>query len=259
MVKVEQASDSSERCRDELNNNMGNYDAQTINAANPLVRFAHRHRIRQSLALALPRMGCGKLLDYGCGSGVFLSEIILRRPGCAVGYEPIMTERTHASLPIFDTLAELELEGPYNLITLFETIEHLSDEELGLFLEFASRVLTPNGAILISAPVEIGPALIFKDLNRFALRRKGSEHRALELLRAAIFGIPARRAENLKTSHRGFDFREARNNLRDRGWATDVLSYGPLPTLYMVRQLAGISVGLPSLAVSGLRKLAHEL
>ena len=141
-----------------------------------------------------------------------------------------MTERAHSSLPIFDTLAEVELRGPYNLITLFETIEHLSDEELGLFLKFARKVLTPTGGILISAPVEIGPALIFKDLNRFALQRKQSEHRTLELLKAAIFGIPARRAEDLRTSHRGFDFRKARNNLWYRGWVTDLLAYGPLPT-----------------------------
>jgi SAM-dependent methyltransferase len=209
---------------------MGNYDAQTVNAANPVVRFAHRSRVRRSLALALPRLGSGKLLDYGCGSGVFLSEVIARQPGCAVGYEPFMTERARASLPIFGTLAELELRGPYNLITLFETIEHLSDDELELFLKFARRVLTPTGGILMSGPIEIGPALVFKDLSRFAFRRKGSEHRPLELLKAAIFGIPARRAENLKTSHRGFDFRRARNDLRNRGWETDVLAYGPLPT-----------------------------
>jgi hypothetical protein len=91
---------------------MSNYDAQTIYASNPLVRFAHRNRVRRSLALALPRLGDGKLLDYGCGSGVFVSEVIARHPGCAVGYEPFMTERSHASLPIFDTLARLELEGP---------------------------------------------------------------------------------------------------------------------------------------------------
>jgi 2-polyprenyl-3-methyl-5-hydroxy-6-metoxy-1,4-benzoquinol methylase len=209
---------------------MGNYDAQTINARNPLARFAHRNRIRRSLALALARMGSGKLLDYGCGSGVFVSEVVARHPGCAVGYEPYMTERARASLPIFDSRAEVELYGPYNLITLFETIEHLSEEELGSFLELAERVLTPRGGILISAPIEIGPALIFKDLNRFALRRKQSEHRLLELLKAAILGIPARRAENLKTSHRGFDFRRVRNDLRTRGWETEVVAYGPLPS-----------------------------
>ena len=208
---------------------MSNYDVQTIYASNPLVRFAHRNRVRRSLALALPRLRDGKLLDYGCGSGVFVSEVIARHPGCAVGYEPFMTERSHASLPIFDTLARLELEGPYNLITLFETIEHLSDEELGAFLNFAGKVLTPTGGVLISGPIEIGPALILKDLNRSTLRGKPSEHRPLELLKAAIFAIPARRAENLKTSHRGFDFRQARNDLRNRGWETSVLAYGPLP------------------------------
>src|SRR5215813_13850188 len=40
---------------------VSNYDAQTINAPNPLVRFAHRNRVRRSLTLALPRLGSGKL------------------------------------------------------------------------------------------------------------------------------------------------------------------------------------------------------
>jgi trans-aconitate methyltransferase len=91
----------------EKSEHMANYDAQTMNAPNPLVRFAPRNRIRRSLALAPPRLGSGKLLDYGCGSGVFVSEVIARHPGCAVGYEPFMIERARASLPIFDTRARL--------------------------------------------------------------------------------------------------------------------------------------------------------
>jgi hypothetical protein len=70
-----------------------NYDQQTINSRNPLARYAHRTRVKRSVQLATPRVGLGKIMDYGCGSGVFLSKMNSIREGAAVGYEPYMTER----------------------------------------------------------------------------------------------------------------------------------------------------------------------
>jgi 2-polyprenyl-3-methyl-5-hydroxy-6-metoxy-1,4-benzoquinol methylase len=197
------------------------YDGGTIHARNPLARYAHRSRIRRSLILALPRLGSGRVLDYGCGSGVFVAEVLMRRPGAAIGYEPYMTERTRGLLPIYNSLSDVETHGPYQLITLFETIEHLSSGERDTFLDFARRNVAVGGSLLISAPIEIGPALIVK--------RRASEHQLGELLKAAFLGIPARRAEDIKTSHRGFDFRETLRTLRDTGWEPRVLGYGPLP------------------------------
>lgn len=207
------------------------YDAGTVNAHNPLARYAHRNRIRRSLELALPRLGGGRVLDYGCGPGVFVAEVLAhtRRAEAAVGYEPFMTERSRAQLPIYSTLSEIEQHGPYELITLFETIEHLSSQERSEFLDCVRKNLRAGGTLLISAPIEIGPALIMKDLNRFALRMRPSEHHLFELLRAAVLGIPARRAEDIKSSHRGFDFRKIITELRTAGWNARVLRYGPLP------------------------------
>jgi SAM-dependent methyltransferase len=194
------------------------------------VRYAHRDRVRRSLTFALARLGDGRLLDYGCGSGAFISKILTRRSDvAAVGYEPFMTERAEGRLPIYRTLPEIERYGPYQLITLFETIEHLSADEHGRFLEFAGRNLTATGSLLISAPIEIGPALIVKDLRRCAWRLRSSEHHMFELFKAAVFGIPARRAADIKNSHRGFDFRKALAQLRMAGWEPKVLGYGPLP------------------------------
>jgi hypothetical protein len=146
--------------------------------------------VKRSLSLALPRLGDGKLLDYACGSGVFLSEIIAQHPGRAVGYEPFMIQRMRPDLPILTSLAEIARLAPFSLITLFETIEHLSNAELDSFLMFATSVMGSSGGTLISAPIGIGPALIFKDLNRFALRGKRSEHRPIELVEGGDFRHP---------------------------------------------------------------------
>lgn len=211
---------------------MSSYAQQTIDAPNPIARYAHRNRLRRSLTLALPRIGTGSLLDYGCGSGSFLTEILDRTGGGrAVGYEPYMVERVRPGLPIYPTLGQIEQAAPYSIVTLFETIEHLTEPELESFIRLCDRVLTAGGGILMSAPIEIGPALLLKDLNRSGWGRRRSEHGPVELMKASFLGIPARRTEHVKTSHRGFDFRRTRANLLDLGWRTEILCYGPLPWL----------------------------
>lgn len=210
---------------------MSSYAQQTVDAPNPVARYAHRNRLRRSLRLALPRLGAGKLLDYGCGSGTFIAEVLDRHPGRAIGYEPLMTERSQSGLPIYMRAEEVEAAGPYSVITLFETIEHLTSSELQDFTDLCGRLLPADGGVLISAPIEIGPALVLKDLNRSRWGRRRSEHQPLELLKASLFGVAARRAEDVKVSHRGFDFRDARATLLRLGWSTEVLEYGPLPLL----------------------------
>jgi 2-polyprenyl-3-methyl-5-hydroxy-6-metoxy-1,4-benzoquinol methylase len=122
-------------------------------------------------------------------------------------------------------------QAPFGTITLFETIEHLSDVELGDFLRRSSSVLADKGKILISAPVEIGPALLLKELNRSLLRCKKSEYRFWEFFKAAVFGIPPQRANDIKRSHRGFDFRKAIRDIETKGWTVSILGFSPIPLL----------------------------
>ncbi|MEM9409559.1 MAG: methyltransferase domain-containing protein [Planctomycetota bacterium] len=210
---------------------MTNYDAQTINSKNPLARFSHRTRVRNSIRLATKLTPAGQILDYGCGSGVFIQEMNSVRKEIAFGYEPFMEERTSDGLPIFRDFADLKKHAPFSTVTLFETIEHLSDSELGDFLKRSSEVLEDDGCILVSAPIEVGPALLMKELNRSLLKMRMPEHRFLEFINAAFFGVPARRAINIKGSHRGFDFRTAIKKIEDKGWVVSILKFSPLPLL----------------------------
>jgi hypothetical protein len=61
------------------------------------------------------------------------------------------------------------------------------------------------------------------------LHRRKPEHGLFELLGAGLFGIPARRAADIKSSHKGFDFRQAIRDVRAQGWDVSILGYGPLP------------------------------
>jgi 2-polyprenyl-3-methyl-5-hydroxy-6-metoxy-1,4-benzoquinol methylase len=205
------------------------YDKQTINSPNPLARFAHRSRFRKSIQLVLSKLPYGRVLDYGCGSGVFVKEMLARRPHCAVGYEPFMTERTSADLPIYSRIDDVESIGSFSLITLFETIEHLSEVEAAEFLGTCRKLLSTSGGILISGPIEIGPALLAKEFNRSILHFRLPDYGLLEFAGASLLGIPATRAKDIKTSHKGFDFRQAIEFFRKSGWAVEVLKFGPLP------------------------------
>ena len=92
-------------CENEI---MSSYDSHTINSSNPLARYAHRNRLKRSIKLALPRLSNGMLLDYGCGSGVFVSELNSLVSECAVGYEPFMKERYKDDLPVYSTLDDVD-------------------------------------------------------------------------------------------------------------------------------------------------------
>jgi SAM-dependent methyltransferase len=210
---------------------MASYAVQTVDSPNPLARYAHRTRVRKSIELAKDRLEAGRILDYGCGSGVFVAEINRLRESIAFGYEPFMEERSRHGLPIYRDFEDLLHHKPFGTVTLFETIEHLSESELSEFLQRSFDLLGNDGCILISAPIEIGPSLFLKELNRFLRKPSMPNYGLLEFFKAALLGTPARRAENIKASHKGFDFRAAIRQIEERGWRVDVIGFSPIPFL----------------------------
>ena len=174
------------------------YEEQTVNSSNPLARYAHRNRMKKSIELALSRYRGGLILDYGCGSGLFISEILKHLPGAAFGYEPFMSEREGDDLPIYRSIDETCRPGKFSMVTLFETVEHLSQDEFIDFTTTCDRVLEPGGGILMSGPIEIGPVLLLKEMNRSVLRLRRPEHGLLELMKASFLCIPACRTSSIK-------------------------------------------------------------
>ena len=111
--------------------------------------------------------------------------------------------------------------------------EHLTDAELQEFIDLAVKVLTPEGRLLVSVPIEIGPAVLVKEISRSILHRHHLDMSVAELLKAAIFGVPPRRAEDRKSSHRGFDWRNIRRILAETFNCEHIeFSPFPLPTWY---------------------------
>lgn len=208
---------------------MVSYDRQTVNTPNPIARYAHRNRLARVASIVTSQFDIHKVLDYGCGPGAFVEAIQGVNGIEAIGYEPFMRERVGADSIIFSDFSSVESSGPFDVITIFEAIEHLEDMELLDFLARADTLLTERGRILASVPIEIGPALLMKEINRCILHKRPPENSALELFLASFFGVAAKRAENIKSSHKGFDFRRAIRFMEDKFGPVTIASYGPLP------------------------------
>ena len=82
------------------------YDDGTINSSNIFARFSHRKRIDKILRQVSERLDFGKVLDFGCGSGVLVSKLNEMKADCAIGYEPFMTIRHKEDLPIYVDYAD---------------------------------------------------------------------------------------------------------------------------------------------------------
>jgi cyclopropane fatty-acyl-phospholipid synthase-like methyltransferase len=105
----------------------------------------------------------GNVLDYGCGAGHLLEEI-LKQPGVnfygldfsadsvaetkrRVGNKPNLKE-----LVSIDKLPSPFKDEQFDSITLIETIEHLQDGALHETMQELFRILKPNGKIFITTP-----------------------------------------------------------------------------------------------------------
>jgi SAM-dependent methyltransferase len=183
------------------------YRQQTLDTPNPIARFAHRQRAR----LSLHRVGRdapdgATVLDYGCGDGAFLKALAGRRPDLTLlGYDPESDHLPDAYLSIEDTSGVPDRSVA--VVCCFETLEHLYDAEIDTFVAEARRVAAPAGEVVISVPVIGGPPLLLKEANRALLFRRGSDYSARELLAASLTGRPASRPEDIRVTHKGFDFR----------------------------------------------------
>lgn len=204
------------------------YEEQTVKSGNPLARFAHRTRM--TMAIDLVAGVCptyGTVVDFGAGPGLFLHMLGEARPDVTpVGYDPYM-EPTYPELKYVESVESIAAHS-VDVLTAFEVCEHLYDNELHALLEDAVRVLKPNGALVISVPIMCGLAIAPKVANWMIRSRSlRSEYTPAEVLKAMV-GMRVSRPRNPRTTHKGFDFRELREVVRER-FCIDAVHMSPVP------------------------------
>lgn len=120
-----------------------------------LYHLVRAYTLKQKLKLVSQYVSRGTILDYGCGTGMFLKEC-QKSAWNAVGIEPYSGARKHAEstgIKVHSGNADLKpnLEkGSVSAITLWHVLEHVTDlnETLSLFKE----ALQANGVLIIAVP-----------------------------------------------------------------------------------------------------------
>ena len=214
-----------------------NYEEQTHENPWWLIRYPHQKRFATAATLLLADQP-GVVVDYGAGNGEVLAQVLADPRGAsidlAIAYDPDPQMRASAEkklvphsprAAVIGDLAELEsaLQGRrVDAVACLEVLEHLSLTERQRFYSVCSDNLVDGGLCLIDVPVEIGPTLLVKVFGRRVLKGRPREYRLGELLRPT-FGMRVRdperfdpeRPDGWVQDHKGFDYRELRDELRE--------------------------------------------
>lgn len=218
----------------------GDYARKQIYCPDPVVAWSHGSRFALAAKLA-GDAGGGRLLDYGCGDGTFIAlthGTFAEATGADLDDRQLEDcRRRLGSLSAVRFISTRALERPehrsaYDVITCMEVLEHCLDAERRRVIGQLGRLCRPGGRIVISVPIEIGPALAGKQLFRALAARRGHgdyQHREtyspVEFARAVLGRRPLARAEyevdgpggpRRYCGHKGFDWRVLQKELTDQ-------------------------------------------
>jgi SAM-dependent methyltransferase len=182
------------------------YEAQTLDHPNPIARFAHQKRYSNSLRLVRSLLPpSGTILDFGAGQGEMLHQLGILRPDAQLlAFEPYM-QLKYPEITLTKAMEEIA-DSSADVVGAFETLEHITDQQLDHFIAQAKRICRANGRIVISVPVMQGAALPIKQIVRSILFRRYSDYSIGEMIRGT-FGLHVDRTSTILLSHKGFDHR----------------------------------------------------
>lgn len=117
------------------------FDGQRVNAT-----------VNRELLLAFePTLDGKTILDIGSGFGLLLAEIKKVSSARVAGVEISKAERAYATdklgIQTFSSLSEIPADATFDIVTLFEVIEHITDPIQ--FLTAAVEHLKPGGSLII--------------------------------------------------------------------------------------------------------------
>jgi SAM-dependent methyltransferase len=214
----------------------GHYYKKQLECKSRVIAWSHRSRFDMALRLMGP--GPRKLLDYGCGDGIFLATASGRVvEGHGADITPDQIEDCRVRLASkgnlrFFTVPELagpNHDGAYDVVTCMETLEHCTEPIVEVVLGDLVRLCAAGGRVIISVPIEIGPSFLLKQAIRTLAGWRGlSDYRTYEpySIRNAIkmiFAGPSTYIErpvygdpsSPTHSHYGFNWRRLRSRVVD--------------------------------------------
>jgi 2-polyprenyl-3-methyl-5-hydroxy-6-metoxy-1,4-benzoquinol methylase len=218
----------------------GDYARKQIYCPSRVVAWSHGSRFRLAADLSLFAAG-GRLLDYGCGDGTFMvltHGTFAEAVGADVDAAQLAEcRRRLADLPGLTFLSTADLHGAghdrgYAVVTCMEVLEHCVDAERVRVLDHLRGLVAPRGRLILSVPIEIGPALAGKQFFRALAAWRGQgdyqyreTYSPRELLAATLARPHLARAQyTVQTAagvveycgHKGFDWRILDREIRAR-------------------------------------------
>lgn len=127
----------------------------TKGVVNKLYHSVRNYTLKQKLKLISSYVSRGTMLDYGCGTGMFLN--VCKNDGWETyGMEPDDNARKMSiekGLDVFsdkDMLSDRIADKKFNAITLWHVLEHVTDMEATL--SFFKSKLNNDGVLIIAVP-----------------------------------------------------------------------------------------------------------
>jgi cyclopropane fatty-acyl-phospholipid synthase-like methyltransferase len=187
---------------------MENYGDYTYNAQNPLKRFSHRRRFNKSIA-SIPVNDGVRLLDFGCGDGLFLNRLksVLNEKGILIGYEPFLQPISGNTVTITASWEEIVKKAPFHYVTCFEVLEHFDENLQKETLKKILQLLDDDGSLIVSVPIENGfPSLVKNIVRKFSCPKNERHLYSIKNIMAACFKkkLPQYRIGSNYLSHLGF-------------------------------------------------------
>jgi SAM-dependent methyltransferase len=152
----------------------GHYAQKQLGCRSSIIRWSHTARFRLAMLLAGDHQA-GRLLDYGCGDGTFMGLVADRFAVCiGADVDEVQIDDCQsrfAPLPnlhfcLVRDLSDARHARAYDVVTCMETLEHCLEPIVDRVLDDLQRLCAPDGRIVISVPIEIGPVFFIKFIVR---------------------------------------------------------------------------------------------
>lgn len=107
----------------------------------------------------------------------------------------------------WESVRAIAANEPFDLISCQEVLEHFSPHRQEEALDRMASVLAPDGWLMISVPVEVGPVAVVKNLGRWKYRSNSPEiYNYGNLLRSLLrMPIPEARGGDGYLAHMGLN------------------------------------------------------
>lgn len=105
--------------------------------------------------ILLPPMRGKKFLDFGCGEG-HVAKHVSKEASLSVGYDPqrppksqLAWEESQGSLLLTTDFQKVKNSGPYDVILLYDVVDHVVGASAAEVLSKAAEVLAENGKVFL--------------------------------------------------------------------------------------------------------------